>query len=48
MTEKINYFLDAIDNPDAGKTIRILSGCFWSLVLAAVFFILLFFAYLVN
>lgn len=48
MIEKINYFLDAIDNPDAGKSIRIMSGCFWTLVLAAVFFILLFFAYIVN
>lgn len=45
MIDKINYLLDAIDNPSAGKTIRILSGCFWSLVLAAVFRILLFFAY---
>lgn len=45
MTEKINYFLDAIDNPSAGKTIRIQSGCFWTLILAAVFCILLFFAY---
>lgn len=45
MENKINYFLDAIDNPNAGKTIRILSGCFWSLVLAGVFCTLLFFAY---
>lgn len=45
MTEKINYFLDAIDNPSAGKTIRILSGCFWTLVLAGVFCSLLFLAY---
>lgn len=44
MTDKINYFLDAIDNPKAGKTIRILSGCFWTLVLAGVFCSLLFFA----
>lgn len=45
MTDKINYLLDAIDNPYAGKTIRILSGCFWMLVLATVFCSLLFFAY---
>lgn len=45
MTEKINYFLDAIDNPSADKTIRILSGCFWMLVLATVFCSLLFLAY---
>lgn len=46
MENKINYFLDAIDNPNAGKTIRILSGCFWCLVLAGVFCTLLFFAYI--
>lgn len=45
MTDKINYFLNAIDDPNAGKTIRILSSCFWTLLLAAVFCILLFFAY---
>lgn len=46
MENKINYFLNAIDNPNAGKTIRILSGCFWCLVLAGVFCTLLFFAYI--
>ena len=45
MNEKINYFLDAIDNPNAGKIIRFFSGCFWTLVLASVFLILLFFQY---
>lgn len=45
MKDKINFFLDAIDNPSADKTIRILSGCFWTLALATVFCTLLFFAY---
>ena len=45
MENKINYFLDAIDNPNADKTTRILSGCFWSIVLAGVFCSMLFFAY---
>lgn len=48
MTDKINYFLDAIDNPSADKTIRILSGGFWMFVLVTVFCSLLFFAYVFN
>lgn len=45
MKEKISYFLDAIDDPRASKIVRILSGIFWSLVLAGFFFFCLFFAY---
>lgn len=45
MKEKISYFLDAIDNPRASKVVRVMSGVFWSLVLAGFFFSCLFFAY---
>lgn len=45
MKEKISYFLDAIDNPRASKVVRVMSGIFWSCVLAGFFFSCLFFAY---
>ena len=45
MKERLSYFLDAIDDPRASKIVRILSGIFWSFVLAGFFFSCLFFAY---
>lgn len=45
MKEKISYFLNAIDNPRASNVIKLMSGIFWSLVLAGFFFCCLFFAY---
>lgn len=48
MKEKLSYFLDAIDDPRASKIIRVLSGVFWSLVLAGFFISCLFFAYVFH
>lgn len=45
MKERLSYFLDAIDNPEASSFVRVLSGMFWSLVLAGFFFCCLLFAY---
>lgn len=45
MKERLSYFLDAIDNTEASLFVRVLSGGFWSLVLAGFFFCCLFFAY---
>lgn len=44
MKEKLSYFLDAIDDPRAPIIVRILSGVFWSFVLAGFFFCCLFLA----
>lgn len=45
MKEKISYFLDAIDNPQASWLMQFLSGLFWTIVLAGIFFCCLFLAY---
>lgn len=45
MKKRLSYFLDAIDNHEASSFVRVLSGMFWSLVLAGFFFCCLFFAY---
>lgn len=48
MKERLSYFLDAIDNPEASSFVRVLSGVFWSIVLAGFFFTCLFFAYVLQ
>lgn len=48
MEKRLSYFLDAIDDPRASTIVRILSGMFWSLVLAGFFFTCLFFAYVFH
>lgn len=48
MKEKLSYFLDAIDDPRASKIVRILSGIFWTFVLAGFFISCLFFAYVFH
>lgn len=41
MLEKLNYLLDAFENPKTPEYIRILSGLTWMLILAAFFLICL-------
>ena len=48
MKERLSYLLDAFENPRAKKVEQILSGFFWSLVLAGFFFSCLFFAYVFH
>lgn len=48
MFTKLSNLLDAIDNPHAKKCEQICSGFFWTLILAAEFCILLFFAYIFH
>ena len=45
MKKRLSYILDAFENPQASKIVRILSGVLWSFVLAGFFFSCLFFAY---
>lgn len=45
MKNRVSYILDAIDNPNATKFERILSGCFWCLTLLGTWLSFLFFAY---
>jgi len=46
MKNRVSYILDAIDNPNATKFERIISGIFWCLVLLGTWASFLFFAYI--
>lgn len=46
MKNRVAFILDAIDNPNATKFERIISGIFWALVLIGTWASFLFFAYI--